>query len=384
MTNANWLNTPGGLMVPPDRKPPSSGDIRQQAVLREALGIFHSAVDEFRETAELKENIGGGNGATLGAQSWNLEGQIGEKGFGGGAAEEVLRSLSEYLTTIQGGFYGSQYGYGYGTGSLQVGDVVKQISSLIWVFPEYNPVIKRMTEVRGLYVFGQGFEIRGESKKKKRARIRALQEVRLQKELDAQANAQISAAPVPGDEAGADGGGGMAKNALFQSYGASGHASSQPKDKKEEMQEEVAMAVRAGPMNLYMLLESYSERMEVDVDEIIQAWSNAAPSVEFLEGVYKARVKVIGGTVAELVEEYSGAGGGQQGSRMSTGSTYRLLGSDRESPQAKCVREFWEDARNLERFGSVESAQRVDKQKMIEGKRSPSLCTSKGLRRRHS
>ena len=126
MVNANWLNTPGGLIVPPERRGPSSEDVRQQAVLREALGIFHSAVDEFRESAELKENIGGyGNGATLGAQSWNLESQFGEKGFSSGAAEEVLRSLSEYLTTIQGGFYGSQYGYGYGTGSLQVGDVVK-------------------------------------------------------------------------------------------------------------------------------------------------------------------------------------------------------------------------------------------------------------------
>ena len=381
MTNANWLNTPGGLIVPPERRGPSSEDIRQQAVLREALGIFHSAVDEFRESAELKENIGGyGNGATLGAQSWNLESQFGEKGFSSGAAEEVLRSLSEYLTTIQGGFYGSQYGYGYGTGSLQVGDVVKQISSLIWVFPEYNPVIKRMTEVRGLYVFGQGFEIRGESKKKKRARIRALQEVRLQKEIDAQVNAQISASPTPGDEAGAGPGAdanGMAKNALFQGYGASGHASSQPKDKKEEMHEEVAMAVRAGPMNLYMLLESYSERMDVDVDELIQAWSNAAPDEEFLESVYKARVQVIGGTVAELVEEYSGAGGGQQGARMATGSTYRLLGSDRESPIAMTIREFWEDDCNLERFGAVESAQRVDKQKMIEGN-APVVMHDKG------
>ena len=387
MTTADWFNTPNGLAVPPARPGPRR-DTGSPDILREAHGILSQAYSEFREHVELRENIGGfGDGSSLGARSWNAEGSFGEQGFSAGAAEEVLRSLAEYLTTIQGGFYGSQYGYGYGSSSLQVGDVVKQISSLIWVFPEYNPLIKQMCVVRSLYVFGQGFEVRGESKRKKKARIRLLQEARLQKEIDAQVNAQISSTPDPGDETGAMNGNGsngsngggpdMARNALFQKYGATGQGSSQPKGRREQMREEIEVAERAGPMNLYMLMESYAERYEVDVDELINRWSSAAPSANFLESVIQARANVLGQPVEELVEAYSGAGGGQQGARMSTGSQYRLLGSDKESPIAECVRELWEDACNMDRFCSVESAQRADQQKMIEGN-LPIVMRSKG------
>ena len=374
MTTADWLNTPGGLAVPPAR-PQRARNAGDQDILREAHSILSQAHSEFREAVELRENLG--DGSSLGAGQWNLEGRLGEQGFSAGAAEEVLRSLAEYLTTIQGGFYGSQYGYGYGSSSLQVGDVVKQISSLIWVFPEYNPLIKQMCVVRSLYVFGQGFEVRGESKRKKKQRIRALQEARLQKEIDAEVNAQIANTPSPGDETGGmngngsngsnGGGNGTARNALFQKYGATGRASSQPKGRQEQMREEIAVAERAGPMNLYLLMESYAERYEVDVDELIHRWSDAAPSEQFLESVMQARANALSQPLEELIEAYSGAGGGQQGARMASGSQYRLLGSDKESPIAECVRELWEDPCNMDRLCSVESAQRADQQKMIEG-----------------
>ena len=49
--------------------------------------------------------------------------------------------------------HGNLYGGEYGTfNSHSISGVVWQISSLIWAFLEYNPLIKQIVELRGLYV----------------------------------------------------------------------------------------------------------------------------------------------------------------------------------------------------------------------------------------
>ena len=371
-TPDGWNRTHSGLSVPPIRGHRSPNGVPPE-VFREAMSLFDSAMDEFRESVELKENLDGqGTGTGLGATAWNWESALGERGFSGGAVEEVLRVLSEYLTTIQGTFYGIQYGYGYtGVGGGQVGEVIKQICNLIWAFPEYNPMIKQMVTVRGLYVFGQGFEVRGESKKRKQRRIRELQMLRLEREEEAKMQAQLGMMPPTGDETGAADQEDLARNALYQRYGATGQTSSTPggAPRREQMREEVLIAERTGPATLYRLLESYATRDELDVEDLVWAWSENQPAhkTRLLYEVLERHSMRSGQDMDRLLEAYSGAGGGQQGARQPTGSRQRLVNSGSESEIATTVRELWEDECNQERLCSPESAQRADVQKMVEG-----------------
>ena len=125
------------------------------------------------------------NAGALGVANYENEQSWGGGGWRSGAEDETLRLLAERLGSLHSNLYGGEYGVGYGTFNSQtVSDTIRQISSLIWVFPEYNPLIKQMVELRGLYVFGQGFEIRGESKKKKRQAIQKLRQEREMRELE--------------------------------------------------------------------------------------------------------------------------------------------------------------------------------------------------------
>ena len=130
------------------------------------------------------------------------------------------------------------------------------------------------------------------------------------RELEQQAMAAAGMqSPVAGEDGPGQSADGMANNAIGQSNGASGHAPSTPGPK-------------AGRQN---------------------------PRREGLD------------------EANSGASGGQQGSREATGGQYRTIMGEDESEIARVVREFWEDPCNRDRFCSVESMQRLDKQCMIEG-----------------
>ena len=96
-----------------------------------------------------------------------------------GPQEEVLRLLSERLTHISGRLYGGVYGFGYGgVTESELGDILRQMSAIMWIFPEYNPMIKQLVSIRPNYVFGQGFDVAGESKRRKREKMKLIHQKR--------------------------------------------------------------------------------------------------------------------------------------------------------------------------------------------------------------
>ena len=332
-----WSETHGGLAYPPIRRNPSLGPQEpndwigggySSDLLEAVRGEFDGAMSSFMEQI----SPGNVSGDALGAQSWQREQGFGDSGIPSGATEEVLRLLAERLTAVHSNIYGGQYGYGFGLSENEVGDIIRQLSAIIWVFPEYNPLIKQMVDLRGLYCFAQGFEIRGESKRKKKARLRAIRQRKEQMKMEREAMQQSAMAAIAGagpegnggstngnggsasgSSGGAAGGGGpnnLARNALYQRYGGTGRSSSIPGGAREQSREKV--------------LEEFDEAL-------------------------------------------SGAGGGQQGSREPSGTQYRTFGSDEESPIAEIVREFWEDPCNIDRLCGVEALHRLDRQCEIEG-----------------
>ena len=307
MSTDNWLATSAGVAFPPQRsrpQAPNNASGYSEELLEQVRAEVDGMTSALREMAVLPSNR---SGDALGAAQSNLEDSLGERGFGSGAIDEVLQLLAERLTSIHGTLYGGHYGFGYGVSENEVGDIVRQLASLIWIFPEYNPLIKQMVEIRGLYVFGQGFEVKGESKERKRQKIEEVQIKRDQQKMEKEMIQQAAGQGAPGDESGAGAGETQgqdnAKNALFQRYGGTGTSSSMPK-------------------------KSASNRRE------------------------------------ELDEATSPASGAAQGSRHATGGRPR---HPRESSIAKCIREFWEDPCNIDRFCSVDAQQRLDKQMTVEG-----------------
>ncbi len=307
MTTDNWLATSAGIAFPPQRsqpQAPTNDSGYSQELLEQVRAEFDGVASALREMAVLPSNR---SGDALGSAQANMEDALGERGFGSGAIDEVLQLLAERLTSIHGTLYGGHYGFGYGVSENEVGDIVRQLASLIWIFPEYNPLIKQMVEIRGLYVFGQGFEVKGESKERKKQRIEEIRQKREERELQNQMVQQAAGQGAPGDEAGAGAGETQgqdnAKNALYQKYGGTGTSSSMPK-------------------------KSASNRRE------------------------------------ELDEAISPATGAAQGARYATGQRAQHI---QESTIAKCIREFWEDPCNIDRFCSVDAQQRLDKQMTIEG-----------------
>ena len=232
MSEEGWVSLDSGLVHPPQvqRRAQPVSDELMEAVRQE----FDGAITELMESIQPAQR----NASALGVANYENEQSWGDGGWRTGAEDETLRLLSERLGSLHSNLYGGEYGVGYGTFNSQtVSDIVRQISSLIWVFPEYNPLIKQMVELRGLYVFGQGFEVRGESKKKERQAIQMLRQEREMRELEQQAMAAAGMVPpVVGSDEQKPGGvskpgqsaTGMANNAMMQRNGASGHASSTP------------------------------------------------------------------------------------------------------------------------------------------------------------
>lgn len=271
----------------------------------EIRNTFDGAVSEFREAAY-------GNAGGLGLNSYNLDLALGEGGLAPGSIDEVLRLISERVTALSNNLYGGQFGYGYATNNQEVGDTIRQLSALMWIFPEYNPLLKNMVRIRATYVFGEGVEVLGESRKRVQKYIRELREKR---ELEKEALRQQQEAMLQMGMAGSNGAGGsgqsagggqpqgQARNALYQKTGTTGHAPSVP-----------------------------------------------------------------GGRREELAEAWSGAGGGRIGHRFPVGGIYGMIGTNEEPSEiAEAVREFFEDPCNRERFCSVDSLQRLDIQVFVEG-----------------
>lgn len=302
----NWLETQSGLSYPPQRA--GMGERQREELREELFAEFDGALSQLFESIDSQNP---GRGAGLGVENRSWEDSLGDSGWGSGNSDESLRLLAERISSTPGTLYGSEFGFGYGTGSgQQFSDIVRHLSYLIWQFPQLNPLIKQMVELRGLYVFGQGFEVRGESKRKKAEAIRAMQEKRAEMEAQADAQQMMMGAAQTGDESGATDGkpasgmdaDALADNALMQRNGASGQASSAP-------------GPRAGRQN---------------------------PRRESLD---------------EARSPASGTGSGD----------YRTIMGESESRIAKVIREFWDDPCNRDRLTSVEALQRLDKQCMVEG-----------------
>lgn len=340
VTENSWGSTPNGLYVPPMvNKPKPEFDRAGFGYPNELIESVKSEVDTL--VHELRENIPAGGADALGLQQYNFERQFGDQGFAHGATEEVMRLIAERLTAIHQNLYGSQYGYGYGTSEQDMGDTIRQLSALIWVFPEYNPLIKQSVMIRPLYVFGQGFEVRGESRKRKQKKIREIAE-RRQLAKTMQAQQQAAMMQDPSAEAGEDGQDNPSgRNALYQRYGGTGRSDSRPGGRTESMREEYDA-----------LEEDWHQEGLANSNNMLNSLGMRAGNVWLRRKLQEAR---------------SGAGGAQQGSRSPTGGTYRLLGSGEESDQAIIVREFWDDPCNMDRFCSTESMQRCELQVQIEG-----------------
>ena len=237
MSTDHWEERRNGLLLPP--QPPPRNPSPDQ-FMEEIRSEFDGALSELRESIDSSRQSAAG----LGLTSYYWEQASGEMGFNSGAVEEVLRLLAERLTVLHGTLYGGQYGFGYGSGGQEVGDTIRQLSQLIWIFPEYNPLIKQMVEIRGLYVFGQGVEIRGESKRKKKAAIEKLKKKR--EEIQAQQELQAAMQPTPldgpsptanGTDNGNSPGASMMRNSEYQRYGGTGRAPSTPGGRSESLSE---------------------------------------------------------------------------------------------------------------------------------------------------
>ena len=239
MSTDHWDQRRNGLIVPP-QPPPRPESWTPDTLMEEIRSEFDGAISELRESIDSSRQSAAG----LGLTSYYWEKETGEMGFNAGAVEEVLRLLAERLTVLHGTMYGGQYGFGYGSGGQEVGDTIRQLSQLIWIFPEYNPLIKQMVEIRGLYVFGQGVEIRGESKRKKRAAIEKLkkkrEELQAQQELQAAMQPTALDGPSPsanGRDNGNTPGESMMRNSEYQRYGGTGRAPSIPGGRRESFSE---------------------------------------------------------------------------------------------------------------------------------------------------
>ena len=206
MAEENWLpSSSGALIVPPS----APREIHSTYFVRERERIMEEVRQEFDGAiGNLQEQIGPqGNAQALGLSGFGDE-VFGDGGFWGrgGPQEEVLRLLAERLTQISGRLYGGMFGFGYGGQTeSELGDIIRQLAALMWVFPEYNPMIKQMVDIRPLYVFGQGFDVVGESKRKKRQQMRKIHERRLELQMQAQANmAAMNGAGMDSDGMGGD------------------------------------------------------------------------------------------------------------------------------------------------------------------------------------
>ena len=218
----NWRQTNQGLIFP-DPRPTRSDRLREEMreEVREEVA-WEMARDQYR--ANLVEQISSGNvnAGGLGLNEYNWDRQLGEGGLAPGAGPEVLRILAQRLTALQSSFYGGQFGFGYDSSQQEQGDALQKMSSLIWVFPEYNPLIKQMVQIRGLYVFGQGYEIRGESKKVKMQKI---QQIRQEKQMLQMQGMQMQQDTEQGQMQGQDDASqALANNAMMQRYGGTGRA----------------------------------------------------------------------------------------------------------------------------------------------------------------
>ena len=310
MSEETWGESPSGILMPPP-KPNRRPRIYEEypAELVEAVrGEFDGIISNLQESIQ-----GGlGNADALGVAAYNREYEFGE-GFLGrqGPQEEVLRLLSERLTHISTRLYGGVYGFGYGgVTEAELGDILRQMSALMWVFPEYNPMIKQLVSIRPNYVFAQGFDIVGESKKRKKQKMKLIQERRAEMQLQRQQQMQMMAdQAAQGGQPGQGGGnsgpgysaGSMGRDSMMQRNGASGRVPSTP-------------GARAGRQN---------------------------PCRESLEEADPAQSNMASTELSHTPEE--------------------------ESDQARVVREFWEDPCTRERFSSVRSLQRVDMQGEVEG-----------------
>ena len=215
-------------------------------------------------------------------------------------------------------------------------DAIRQISSRMWIFPQYNPLIKQMVDIRGLYVLGQGFEVKAESKRMKKRKVKEMREKHaalMQAKVEQQMMASqmmgqppsVSGRP-PGQGAGGGVGGagnigssaGMMRNGANQASSTPGRAPSIPGGRREHADE-------------------MADIMYDTLTEELQEWS-------------------------------SPASGTAQGAMSSTGSRYNAIrGNDEESDIAKTVREFFEDPCTRRQFSGIRALQGIDKQSMIEG-----------------
>ena len=316
MPEENWNERPSGILMPPPKP-----EARPRVYEEYPPGLVEAVRQEFDGAiGNLMESVSSAqlNAGALGLEEYHREYEFGEGGYGRhGPMEEVLRLISERLTHISGRLYGGVYGFGYGgVTESELGDILRQLSAIMWVFPEYNPLIKQLVAIRPNYVFGQGFDIIGESKRRKKQKMKLIQERRaemqLQRQQQMQAMQQMAMDPSgQGGQQGQGGGGqqrqqgyspvSMGADAMMQRNGRSGRAPSTP-------------GARAGRQNPRR--ESLSENDP----------ANSNPA-----------------------------------------STELPNTPEEESNQAKTVREFWEDPCTRDRFASIKSLMRVDIQSQVEG-----------------
>ena len=247
----SWGQSDVGLFVPPAK--PVQGKWPKELV-EEVEGFYDGVVGNLLEQISSAQA-----GVGLGLEEYQRDQDLGEF-FGKfrGPAEQVLRMLAERMVQLSNRVYAGQYGYGYGgINDSEVGDVTRQISLMMWVFPELNPMVKQMVEIRPDYVFGQGVDIRGESKKRKKQKMRAIIQKRAQmqelQQQQAQAMANMGEPGSNGSQAGYDPAS-MGRDSMFQANGASGHAPSTPgpnagrnNPRREELQETTLAGISVSP-----------------------------------------------------------------------------------------------------------------------------------------
>ena len=319
-TPAGWAQTPGGIAFDPSKLPPTPASMTPgeypPELVQQVRSEFATIIATLQE-AELQENaINDWNysGDTLGVGEWTAEQAIGE-GYRGRFQdpESMMSYLADILYRTYYGMQGGQLGVGYGIyggGDMQY--ALTNMLRIMWMFPVFNPLAKQLVEIRSLYVFGQGYEIKAESKKQKREKMLANKEKHdlavQQRQLMQQQAMQMTGMTPPGQNGAQNGqdANGMMRNGLYQGYGETGRANSMPR--------------RAA-------------RQE------------------------------------SLREARSPAAGGQQGAREPSGGRFGPLENtlEEQSPIAKAVREFFEDPCSKDRLTSVEALQRLDKQCVIEG-----------------
>ena len=223
-----------------------------------------------------------------------------------GPIGNLLTLLAERMISLYGGLYGGQFGHGIGDYDGDRSNSIRTMAPLMWVFPEYLPLVKRAVSIRPLYVFGQGYKVSGESKRKMKRQMKLHHEeiARKKEEMAAMQGGANALGGNPNGTGAPDGDYDIGRDAMFQRNGNSGGHDSAPRFESAE---------------------------------------------SFLEGP---------GPV----------GAGQQGGMESpAGPAYSLSGSGEESKIAENVREFWEDACNKRAMLSVEAMMRNDTQAQVEG-----------------